>query len=770
MSLGQGTMVWREYTSTIANVTTAAKHADRSNSTSVPSLATTTNPGLLGIAALGRLEEDVQLLHRLLDPLLELTHPHILRFHGCSSVQGGTAGFVMLFERPTHGTLREVLDRGDVLTTASQKGTIALQIALGLEYLHANEYGAASVITSSAVFVDAKLSAQICVTGEVLAAMVGAASAAASTTTPTNTHELTVTEDLLRWAAPEQVRVLVHANPSVPNHGINAGSSHSAGVWTFGVLLWEVFAPNGGSESTPYGAFNVEQLHAVAVTPAGRPAMVPHTTFPEVCLSVFEACQLRRPQDRPSLTGVTSVLLDELGGDEWWELPRNDLKFIERLGAGQFGEVNKMAARLLPDTKPGSFDSFVAVKTLKGAGNTLASANGYHGYELGDTSGGGDGAAAGDTTATVQDSNVDDQAEQVKLAAEHEKEFMAEVTVMKSLRHPNLVSLLGVCSTMKPLLMVLEYLPGGALDEWLPKNGAKAEPFVLLRLLHQAARGMAALGVAGVVHRDLAARNVLVDEFLRVKVADFGLSRDAYNDEGSDTEQNIYYRLRTDRPLPLRWTAPEVVLKLKHSSMSDVYAYGVLAFEIYSFGAFPFDPIADCGAFLKVLGADVGKAEEMVGVGAKQLPSMAVYLPLSAVKVLPTVVRSVIADCLLRDCAARPTFNDVVHRTRRQPVGVVAASGAGVGAGGAGGADGGGAAAPVAVRPRALSVCDGFGTATSLADGGDGAGAGDSLPMVARPLAVCDKYGTVTSLAAVYAGFEGGDEYEEGREEHDANA
>ena len=58
---------------------------------------------------------------------------------------------------------------------------------------------------------------------------------------------------------------------------------------------------------------------------------------------------------------------------------------------------------------------------------------------------------------------------------------------------------------------------------WLPKCGKHAKPFQLLGMVNQTARGMVALGTAGIIHRDLAARNVLVDEKLRVKIADFGL-------------------------------------------------------------------------------------------------------------------------------------------------------------------------------------------------------------------------------------------------------
>ena len=111
------------------------------------------------------------------------------------------------------------------------------------------------------------------------------------------------------------------------------------------------------------------------------------------------------------------------------------------------------------------------------------------------------------------------------LATAHEtaeREFLAEIELMKQLRHPNLVKLLGVCVEVRPFYMVLEFLKGGSLEDWLPENGAKMSAERLTHMLHQVALGFVALGNANIVHRDLASRNVLIDEHLHIKVADYG--------------------------------------------------------------------------------------------------------------------------------------------------------------------------------------------------------------------------------------------------------
>jgi len=78
------------------------------------------------------------------------------------------------------------------------------------------------------------------------------------------------------------------------------------------------------------------------------------------------------------------------------------------------------------------------------------------------------------------------------------------------------------------------------------------------------------LHAEGLVHRDLAARNVLVGEGFEVKISDFGLSRPAFG--GSQ---------HTNNPIgPVRWMAPECIGESKYSKKSDVWAFGVTAWEV----------------------------------------------------------------------------------------------------------------------------------------------------------------------------------------------
>jgi serine/threonine protein kinase len=249
------------------------------------------------------------------------------------------------------------------------------------------------------------------------------------------------------------------------------------------------------------------------------------------------------------------------------------------------------------------------------------------------------------------------------------------------------VRLLGYCTEIQPNYMILEFSTGGSLSDWLPVNGPKLlKPTAakLIHMLHQASLGMLALGQAEIIHRDLAARNVLVDERLQIKVADFGLSRDLQEDRN-------YYRLKTDRPLPLRWTAPEAIKLGKFSIASDVYAFGVLVFEVFSFGAFPFAAYPDDMVFVGFLAGITQRAAGWVGgtdtAGSGAVGPVHAPLVTQLGKVLqshgvpvPPIIEELLRCCVVREPVERLTFGEIAAKTSRAAA-LAAAGGTGDGGG-----------------------------------------------------------------------------------------
>ncbi|XP_046877200.1 tyrosine-protein kinase Blk isoform X3 [Hypomesus transpacificus] len=150
-----------------------------------------------------------------------------------------------------------------------------------------------------------------------------------------------------------------------------------------------------------------------------------------------------------------------------WEIPRDTLKMLKKLGAGQFGEV---WMGYYKDTQK------VAIKTLK-------------------------------------EGTMEPEA------------FLQEANLMKQLQHDRLVRLHAVV-TMEPILIVTEFMINGSLLDFLKTDeGKKLKITKLIDMSAQIAEGMAYIEKKNYIHRDLRAANILVNETLHCKIADFGLAR-----------------------------------------------------------------------------------------------------------------------------------------------------------------------------------------------------------------------------------------------------
>ena len=226
------------------------------------------------------------------------------------------------------------------------------------------------------------------------------------------------------------------------------------------------------------------------------------------------------------------------------EVPLQSIRFMQELGEGAFGKVYQ--GELMGIIGPGA--SLVAIKTLKPGANQKP-----------------------------------------------RNDFQREADLMTDLRHPNIVCLIGVSFQEDPQCMIFEHMAHGDLHEFLITHSPNIDsdasepcmedsnvlsPTDMSFIAIQIAAGMEYLAGHHYVHRDLAARNCLVGENLTVKISDFGLSRDIYAAD--------YYRVQSKSLLPVRWMPPESILYGKFTTESDVWSFGVVLWEIYSYGLQPY--------------------------------------------------------------------------------------------------------------------------------------------------------------------------------------
>uniref|UniRef100_A0AAZ3S4W6 receptor protein-tyrosine kinase n=1 Tax=Oncorhynchus tshawytscha TaxID=74940 RepID=A0AAZ3S4W6_ONCTS len=211
------------------------------------------------------------------------------------------------------------------------------------------------------------------------------------------------------------------------------------------------------------------------------------------------------------------------------------------------------------------------------------------------------------------------------------RDFLSEASIMGQFDHPNIIRLEGVVTRSKPVMIVTEYMENGSLDSFLKKHDAQFTGIQLVGMLRGIASGMRYLSDMGYVHRDLAARNILVNSNLVCKVSDFGLSRVLEDDP------EAAYTTRGGK-IPIRWTAPEAISYRKFTSASDAWSYGIVLWEVMSYGERPYWEMSN---------QDVIKA---VDEGYRLPPPMD----------CPAALYQLMLDCWQKERNNRPKFEQIV--------------------------------------------------------------------------------------------------------------
>uniref|UniRef100_A0AAY5K5Y9 Protein tyrosine kinase 7 (inactive) n=1 Tax=Esox lucius TaxID=8010 RepID=A0AAY5K5Y9_ESOLU len=302
-------------------------------------------------------------------------------------------------------------------------------------------------------------------------------------------------------------------------------------------------------------------------------------------------------QEEVALTSIGTTVAAEKrhsSANDKLNFPRADLQTITTLGKGEFGEVLLAKAKGIEE---GEEETVVLVKSLQS------------------------------------------KDEQLQVDFRHEAEMFSRLS------HSNVVRLLGLCREAEPHLMILEYYDLGDLKQFLRISKSKDEKLksqpistkTKVSICTQVAHGMEHMCNHRFVHKDLAARNCLISGQRSVKISSLSLSKDVYNSE--------YFHYRQSW-IPLRWLPAESVFDDDFSTKSDVWAFGVLMWEVFSLGELPYTKLTD------------DQVLEGLQAGKVKLP---------APDGCPSKVYKLMSRCWAASLKERPSFSEVVSALAELP-------------------------------------------------------------------------------------------------------
>uniref|UniRef100_A0A8C1LKE7 Tyrosine-protein kinase JAK2 n=1 Tax=Cyprinus carpio TaxID=7962 RepID=A0A8C1LKE7_CYPCA len=358
--------------------------------------------------------------------------------------------------------------------------------------------------------------------------------------------------------------ILVERIPWVPPECILDPKSLSlaSDKWSFGTTLWEICSggekPLASMDSSKKHLFyeNRHQLSAPKWTELANlinSCMDYEPTFrPSFRAIIRDLNSLFCPDYEivkesdilPSKAGASALSTGAFQNEDLVQFEERHLIFLQQLGKGNFGSVEMCRYDPLQDNT----GEVVAVKKLQHS------------------------------------------------TTEHIRDFEREIEILKSLQHENIVKYKGVCYSAgrRNLRLVMEYLPHGSLRDYLNKNRDRIDHKKLLHYASQICKGMEYLATKRYIHRDLATRNILVESEFKVKIGDFGLTK--VLPQGKE-----YYKVKEPGESPIFWYAPESLTESKFSVASDIWSFGVVLYELFTYSDKLCSPPT---VFLSMMGGD----------------------------------------------------------------------------------------------------------------------------------------------------------------------
>ncbi|XP_067627176.1 tyrosine-protein kinase-like otk [Eurosta solidaginis] len=274
-------------------------------------------------------------------------------------------------------------------------------------------------------------------------------------------------------------------------------------------------------------------------------------------------------------------------------LPRSGISELIQIGRGEFGDVfvgkvkasviRQMEEKDIEAERHNSGDNNGGITSIEKRRSKTSMDDIEEIREEQET-----GSANGDTTSTTTDEYKLVLVKALNKFKDENicQEFKRQIDLFRAISHKGVVRLFGICREKDPHYMVLEYTDWGDLKQFLlatagkvntSNNSAQSPPPLLtgqiLAVAYQIARGMDAIYRARFTHRDLATRNCVISSDFIVKVSYPALSKDKYSRE--------YFKHRNTL-LPIRWLAPECIQEDDYTTKTDIFAFGVVVWELFS--------------------------------------------------------------------------------------------------------------------------------------------------------------------------------------------
>uniref|UniRef100_A0A672PYI1 Tyrosine-protein kinase n=1 Tax=Sinocyclocheilus grahami TaxID=75366 RepID=A0A672PYI1_SINGR len=420
--------------------------------------------------------------------------------------------------------------------------------------------------------------------------------------------------------------ILVERIPWVPPECILDPKSLSlaSDKWSFGTTLWEICSggekPLANMDSSKKHLFyeNRHQLSAPKWTELANlinSCMDYEPTFrPSFRAIIRDLNSLFCPDYEivkesdilPSRAGSSALSTGAFQNEDLVQFEERHLIFLQQLGKGNFGSVEMCRYDPLQDNT----GEVVAVKKLQHS------------------------------------------------STEHIRDFEREIEILKSLQHENIVKYKGVCYSAgrRNLRLVMEYLPHGSLRDYLNKNRDRIDHKKLLHYASQICKGMEYLATKRYIHRDLATRNILVESEFKVKIGDFGLTK--VLPQGKE-----YYKVKEPGESPIFWYAPESLTESKFSVASDIWSFGVVLYELFTYSdklsSPPTESLFCClQVFLSMMGGD--KQGQTIVYHLVELLKRGNRLPQPMG--CPSEMCEIMQECWDNDPSLRPPFKELALR------------------------------------------------------------------------------------------------------------